>query len=166
MTTSTVEDEIEMFRREEETAQQYFFGFLSLQLVPHKNPDVLVQMNETPTFWITTRHALLMSTFIVLGRIFDQDPQSLHNIDKLLGVVSRDLSVLSRAGLQQRRIAQGMTPKDAASYVVEKYDLKIDDVRAMRKMVGKWRGVYEARYRNIRHKVFAHKSVSRVEAEP
>jgi hypothetical protein len=161
MTTATpnVEDEIEMFRREEETAQQYFFGFLSLQLVPYRNSDVLDKMNENPAFWITTRYALLMSTFIVLGRIFDQDSQSLHNIDKLLGVVSRNLSVLSRAGLEQRRIVQGMTPKDAAAYVT------IEDVRAMRKAVGKWRSVYEARYREIRHKVFAHKSVSRVDAD-
>jgi hypothetical protein len=50
-----------MFRTEEEAAQQYFFGYLSLQLVPGKNPDVLEKMNDTSTFWITTRYALLMS---------------------------------------------------------------------------------------------------------
>ena len=54
-------DELEVFRREEESAQQYFFGFLSLRLVPHANPDVLRKMNETPAFWITTRYAPLMS---------------------------------------------------------------------------------------------------------
>jgi hypothetical protein len=36
----TFEHELEMFRTEEEAAQQYFFGFLSLQLIPYKNPDV------------------------------------------------------------------------------------------------------------------------------
>jgi hypothetical protein len=35
----TFEHELEMFRTEEEAAQQYFFGFLSLQLIPYKNPD-------------------------------------------------------------------------------------------------------------------------------
>jgi hypothetical protein len=156
---SPLEHELEMFRTEEEGAQQYFFGYLSLQLVPGKNPDVLAKMNETSTFWITTRYALLMSAFVVLGRIFDQDSKSLHNIDKPLGVVTRDIASLSAAALEQRRIAQGMTPKDAAA------DLTMDDVRGMRKAVGQWRKVYEARYREIRHKIFAHKSIDRAAAD-
>ncbi|WFU40361.1 hypothetical protein QA640_40350 [Bradyrhizobium sp. CB82] len=122
-------------------------------------------MNETATFWITTRYALLMSAFVVLGRIFDQDPKSLHNIDKLLGVVTQDIASLSAAALEQRRIAQGMTPKDAAAYACGKYDLTMDDVRGMRKAVGQWRKVYEARYREIRHKIFAHKSIDRAGAD-
>ena len=88
------------------SAQQSFFGFLSLQLIPYKNPGVLQRMNETSMFWITTRYALLMSAFVVLGRIFDQDPKSLHNIDKLLTAVSNDIGTLGKAGLAQRRIAQ------------------------------------------------------------
>lgn len=161
----TFEHELEMFRTEEESAQQYFLGFLSLQLIPYKNPDVLREMNETPTFWITTRYALLMSAFVVLGRIFDQDQKSLHNIDKLLTAVSNEIGALSKAGLAQRRIAQGMDPQQASTYVADKYDLTVEDVRDMRKAVGKWRRVYEARYREIRHKIFAHKSLSRTDAD-
>jgi hypothetical protein len=162
---STFEHELEMFRTEEESAQQYFFGFLSLQLIPYKNQDVLRQMNDTSTFWITTRYALLMSAFVVLGRIFDQDQKSLHNIDKLLTAVSNEIGTLSKAGLAQRRIVQGMDPQQAMSYVADKYDLTIENVRDMRKAVGKWRAVYEARYREIRHKIFAHKSLSRTDAD-
>ena len=159
------DEELEVFRREEESAQQYFFGFLSLQLVPHANPDVLRKMNETPAFWITTRYALLMSAFMVIGRIFDPDPKSLHNIDKLLASVSNEIGSLSKAGLEQRRIAEGMNPKQAAAYVVDKYDLAAKDVRDMRRAVAKWRKVYEARYREIRHKIFAHKGLSRADAD-
>lgn len=162
---SLLEHELEMFRTEEESAQQYFFGFLSLQLIPYKNPNVLREMNETSMFWITTRYALLMSAFVVLGRIFDQDQKSLHNIDKLLTVVSNEMAKLNKAGLAQRRIAQGMDPQQAAAYVADKYDLTVEDVRDMRKAVGKWRKVYEARYREIRHKIFAHKSLSRADAD-
>ncbi|MBR0946460.1 MULTISPECIES: hypothetical protein [Bradyrhizobium] len=163
--SSPLEHELEMFRTEEEAAQQYFFGYLSLQIVPGRNPDVLARMNETAMFWITTRYALLMSAFVVLGRIFDQDPKSLHNVDKLLGVVTRDISLLSAAALEQRRIALGMTPEDAAAYARGKYDLTMEDVRGMRKAVGHWRKVYEARYREIRHKIFAHKSIDRAAAD-
>jgi hypothetical protein len=161
----TFEHELEMFRTEEESAQQYFFGFLSLQLIPYKNPDVLRQMNETSMFWITTRYALLMSAFVVLGRIFDQDRKSLHNIDKLLTAVSNDIGALSKVGLAQRRIVQGMDSQQAAAYVTDKHDLTVEEVRDMRKAVGKWRKIYEARYRDIRHKIFAHKSLSRANAD-
>jgi hypothetical protein len=162
---SIFEHELEMFRTEEESAQQYFFGFLSLQLIPYKNPDVLRQMNETSMFWITARYALLMSAFVVIGRIFDQDQKSLHNIDKLLTAVSNEIGTLSQAGLVQRRIAQGMDPQQAMAYVADKYDLTVEDVRDMRKAVSRWRRVYEARYREIRHKIFAHKNISRADAD-
>jgi hypothetical protein len=106
-----------------------------------------------------------MSAFVVLGRIFDQDQKSLHNIDKLLTAVSSEIGTLSKAGLAQRRIVQGMDPQQAAAYVADKYDLTVEDVREMRKAVGKCRRVYEARYREIRHKIFAHKSLSRADAD-
>lgn len=122
-------------------------------------------MRETPMFWRTTRYALLMSAFVVLGRIFDQDPKSLHNIDKLLQAVSANIAALSRAGLQQRRVVSGMTPSDAAAYAWTKYDLTTDDVREMRREVAKWRKVYEAAYRDVRHKIFEHKGVSRAGAD-
>ncbi len=163
--SSTFEHELRMFGNEEESAQQYFFGFLSLQLIPSKNPDVLRQMRETSTFWIATRYALLMSAFVVLGRIFDQDQKSLHNINKLLTSASNEIATLSKTGLLQRRIMQGMDPQQAAAYVADKYDLTVEDVRDMRKAVGKWRSVYEARYREIRHKIFAHKGLNRADAD-
>jgi hypothetical protein len=113
------EIELEMFGAEEMQAQQYFFGFLALQFVPLRNPDVLAKMQETSMFWIATRYSLLMSAFIVLGRIFDQDSKSLHNIDKLLDAVTNEIGSLSKTGLEQRRIAQGMGPADAAAYAAE-----------------------------------------------
>jgi hypothetical protein len=76
-----------------------------------------------------------------------------------------EIGTLSKAGLAQRRIVQGMDQRQAAAYVADKYDLTVDDVREMRKAVGRWRGVYEARYREIRHKIFAHKSLGRTDAD-
>jgi HEPN superfamily AbiU2-like protein len=163
--SSTFEQELETFGNEQSSAQQYFFGFLSLQLIPSKNPDVLRQMRETSTFWIATRYALLMSAFVVLGRIFDQDRKSLHNIDKLLTAVSNEIGTLSKTGLLHRRIAQGMDPEQAAAYAADTYELTVEDVRDMRKAVGKWRKVYEARFREIRHNIFAHKGLSRADAD-
>lgn len=157
---SAFADELEIFRTEEEVAQQYFFGYLALQTIPSRNPAVLDRMNDHPLFWITTRHALLLSAFVALGRIFDQDPRSIHNIDKLLRSVWRNIGEFTRAELAKRKIASGLNPAAAAAYVVGKCDLTPKDVGAMRKEVAAWRKVYEARYREIRHGVFAHKGLN------
>jgi AbiU2 len=158
-------DELELFRTEEEVAQQYFFGYLSLQSVPGSNPAVLSRLNDTPMFWITTRHALLLAAFVALGRIFDQDARSIHNINKLMRSVSDNIALFTRAGLDQRKIADGLAATVAAEYVKGKYDLTTDDVRGMRKAVAHWRGIYEARYRDIRHGAFAHKGLSRADTD-
>jgi hypothetical protein len=84
-------EELDVFGRDQDGAQRYFFGYLSMHRVPAKNPEVLRRMNDDSTFWITTRNALLASTFVTLGRIFDQDSKSVHNIDKLLGSVTNEI---------------------------------------------------------------------------
>jgi hypothetical protein len=64
-----------------------------MQRIPAANPEVLRRMNDDSTFWITTRNALLTSTFVVLGQ------KSVHNIDKLLGATpsrSKSAEVLYR----------------------------------------------------------------------
>lgn len=157
----TFEAELDNFRMEEDAAQQYFFGYLSLQLIPGANPAVLSRLNRTPGFWITTRYSLLLSAFVAMGRIFDQDARSIHNINKLLGSVSANLPLFTRGELLKRRIADGADPGFAASYVADKYDLTVTDVRDMRKAVLAWRRVYEARYRDVRHLVFAHRGIPR-----
>jgi len=71
------EYELEIFRTEEETAQQYFFAYLSVRSLIATNNDVLKMVNTTPLFWKTAHHAMILSAFVALGRIFDQ--KSKHN---------------------------------------------------------------------------------------
>ncbi len=111
-------------------------------------------------FWITTRHALLVSTFVALGRIFDQDRRSIHNIDKLLKSTRQNLHVFTRCELKKRKIAAGVDRDDAIAYVADKFEPTLSDLGILSKEVAVWRKVYEARYRDIRHGVFAHKSLN------
>jgi hypothetical protein len=152
------EKELEIFRTEEETAQQYFFSYLSVRSLAARNPDVLRVMNTAPLFWITTHHAMLLSAFVALGRIFDQD--SKHNIDRLMVTASKELAAFSKANLAARKKSAGLTQKEAADYVSDKHELTPKDIRALRKEIAAWRRIYEGRYREVRHKVFAHKALS------
>jgi hypothetical protein len=81
-------DELEVFRTEEETAQQCFFAYLGIRNLAAKSSEVLRAMNENPMFRITSEYALILSTFIILGRIFDTD--SIHNLGRLIRALSRE----------------------------------------------------------------------------
>jgi hypothetical protein len=160
--TALFEDELEVFHTEEETAQQYFFSYLGVRSLVATNAEVLRIMNATPLFWITTHHAMLLAAFVALGRIFDQDRRSLHNIDKLMRTVSADLAMFSRPALELRKQLTGaISRQEAKEYVSTAYELTAQDVRDIRKKVASWRKIYEARYRGIRHGVFAHKGLSK-----
>jgi hypothetical protein len=45
----------------------------------------------------------------------------------------------------------------AKKNVSDAYELTAQDVRGMRRLVAHWRKIYDERYRDVRHMVFAHK---------
>jgi hypothetical protein len=150
-------EELEIFRTEEEEAQQAFFAYLSVRSLAAADQDVLANMNSTPLFWLTTHHAMLVAAFLALGRIFDQDQKSDHKINKLMRVTGDSLHLFTKAALLDRKIADGISREDAEEYVSDAYELTSNDVREMRRLVADWRRIYEERYRDVRHMVFAHK---------
>jgi hypothetical protein len=134
-------DELEIFRTEEEYAQQAFFAYLSVRSLAATDENVLANMNNTPLFWRTTHHAMLEAALLALGRIFDQDPKSDHNIDRLMRVTSNSLHLFTKETLLDRRIADGVSRENAKEYVSHTYELTPDDVRDMRKRVAGWRKI-------------------------
>jgi len=151
-------DELEVFRKEEEVAQQYFFAWLQIRTEFGSDEELLDRINDTPLFWITTHHALLLAAFMALGRIFDQ--RSRHNVDALLRMARENLEVFSREALKLRKIREGVAPEFAAEYAADKYEPAVADFRALRAEVARRRKVYEEQFRDVRDKIFAHKELS------
>src|SRR5262249_3369074 len=117
----------------------------------------LQMINMNPLFWKTASHAMLLSTFVALGRIFDQS--SPDNIDTLTSAVTADIHEFSSAALKARKIANGLSAQEAAEFVSHAHRLSKDDVRSLRKQINGWRAIYQERYRDLRNKVFAHNEV-------
>jgi hypothetical protein len=150
------ERELELFRRDEEEAQQHFFCWLSVRSVAAHDEDIAGVMNTTPLFWITTHKAMLVAAFVSLGRLFDQ--KSEHNLDRLICVTAADLTIFSKDALQVRKEAHiGKT--EAVAYGRDAYELKVADIRKLKKQVNDQRTIYNARYRDIRNTVFAHNGI-------
>jgi hypothetical protein len=132
MTQFEFEQELEIFRTDEEAAQQDFFCWLSFRHAMLNENGVHRVVNETPLFWRTTHHAMLLSAFITLGRTFDQD--SHHNLDGLVDIFARDVPSFSKDALRQRKELV-ISPEEAARYVEGKHELTPDDVRLIKKQI-------------------------------
>lgn len=127
------ETELEVFRKEEESAQQFFFAYLSVRTLAAGNPDVLRMINMNPLFWTTVHYSMLVAAFVALGRIFDQE--SKHNIDRVIGLAAKDLSIFSLDALRARKEASRITVQEAAEYVVGKHALSSGDLKLLRKQI-------------------------------
>jgi hypothetical protein len=127
--------ELDVFHTEAETAAQFFYAYLTIHAVARDDKEVRRLLNDKPLFWSTTLSALQTGTFIVLGRIFDQ--QSKYNIDHLLTIAQDNQHIFSKAA-----------------------HVEASDFRRLRAHVRKHRRTYEAKYRDLRRKFFAHKEFS------
>jgi AbiU2 len=153
------ERELEVFRSEVSVASQFFYAYLTVHDVAKDVPAVFDLLNTAPLFWNTNLGGLQTATFIALGRIFDQ--ASTHNIDRVLRIAQGNRHFFSKAALGDRK--RRASPDNIAwldSYLRTAYVPKASDFRRLRKLVGKYRKIYESNYRDLRRKIFAHTEVS------
>jgi len=157
------ENELEVFRTEADTATQFFYSLLTINTIASKQKKVLHILNNTPLFWNTVLGGLQTSSFIALGRIFDQ--KSTHNIDKVLKAAQDNMAIFSKNALAERK-RKGVTNADEwlTEYLTNVYVPSAKDFRRLRSHVNKKRIIFENNYRTLRHKFFAHKDISQ-EAE-
>jgi hypothetical protein len=104
------EQELEIFRTEAESAAQFLYSYLSIHETAGKHRAVFRLLNTAPLFWNTNLAALQLSTFIVLGRIFDQS--SKHNVDRVLKLAQDNPTIFSKAALGQRKQGSSSGPPD------------------------------------------------------
>lgn len=151
--------ELEIFRAECETPARFLYGYLAIHEIASRNQRIFRLLNENALFWNTVLGALQQGAFIALGRIFDQKSQ--HNIDKLLKLAQSNRSMFSRSALARRKQGSETNPPSwLGEYMRDIREPRVGEFRKLRAEVKKHRAIYEASYRDIRNKVFAHKAIS------
>ncbi len=153
------ERELEIFRTEVEAATQFFYVYLTVHAVAADDEPVCRLLKAAPLFWNTNLAALQTAAFIALGRVFDQN--STHNLDRLLRIAQDNPSIFAKATIGARK--QGGNPNPPTWLAERLRDMYVPtpaDFRRLRAHVRKHRKVYEANYRDLRHKLFAHREVS------
>jgi hypothetical protein len=152
-------DELEGFRREASAVSQFVLSYLSIHSIAAGNASVRRALNRHPLFWNTALAAFQQAGIVALGRIFDQT--SPHNIDALLRNAERSRHIFDKSFLASRK--QGLAanaPQWLPAYLLDVHVPKQADFRRLRKMVAKHRRIYDAQFRDIRNKIFAHRQVS------
>ena len=151
--------ELEIFRTEAQAGAQFLYSYLAFNAIVGENKKALDFVNHTPLFWKTNMGALQTSFFIVLGRIFDQT--SKHNIDVLLKIAESNINIFSKVALAARKKRESPNADEwLEDYLKRSYEPKARDFREFRKKVKGYRRIYEANYRDIRRKVYAHKELT------
>lgn len=123
----------------------------------YEEKDVLDALNRTPISWIMTRHALQVTLFMTLGRIFDINGDA-FSVDDLLKCCIDEIDTFSKERLRERKIAHqnGVEPNWLDQYIEEADVIKVGDFQKLRGELSKYRKIFEKNFRPIRHKLFAH----------
>lgn len=152
--------ELELFRMEADSAIQFFYAWRAIHSVAATSTKVRQLLNEAPTFWNTSLGALQTSTLIALGRVFDPDSKN-HSVTRLLGSAHANLSMFSKKALAERKRAASTNADEwLPEYLKTVYEPTTEDFRRLKKYLSVRRKIYEEKYRPLRHKVFAHRSVA------
>jgi hypothetical protein len=150
--------ELELYRQECEGAAQFFFGYLAIHEIARRREAVWELLNRNAMFWNTASGAMQTAAIIAVGRVFDQG--SPHNIDRVLKLAQDSPSIFSKASLGRRKQAGAtQAPSWLADYLDKAYVPVTADFRRLRAHVKKRRRIYEANYRDLRHKIYAHRMV-------
>ena len=149
--------QLAVLRAEAESACQFFYGDLAMHEAALRHPRVHQMFNQTTGWWITVNRALQDSSFMAIGRVFDQT--SSHGVDRLLKIMETNPDIFSKAALLQRK-GKGVLSRMSPDLVESAYELRIADIRGLRKKVADMRRVYERAYKDVRDRVIAHRELA------
>lgn len=152
------ETELELLRTEAESAAQFLYAYGAIHEVAARHAEVLTLLNTAPLFWNTTLGALQMSAFITLGRVFDDDIGS-HGVARLLSLAIASPQIFTRDALAARQ--HGNSPTKSDGFRSTTYELLPSYLESLQQKVSENKAVYEAKYKPIRNKIYAHKDIKR-----
>ena len=152
------ETELEILGTEAESAAQFVYAYGAIHEVAEKNTEIVTLLNTAPLFWNTILGALQMSAFIVLGRVFDDDKSS-HGVARLLSLAMASPQIFTRDALAARK--QSISPAKLDGFLSTTYELLPSDLEFLQQKVSENKAVYEAKYKPIRNKIYAHKDITR-----
>ncbi|MGD0498664.1 MAG: hypothetical protein ABSC23_09545 [Bryobacteraceae bacterium] len=158
-TDDTFARQLEIFRVEAESGAQFFYSYLAVHELAKRQRRVFRLLDRDALFWNTLLGGAQTGAIMTLGRIFDH--RSPHNINTLIRLMNQHRGVFSKPALGRRK--QGNDPQPPAwlpEYLCTAYEPTNADFRRIADYVKKYRRIYEAKYREVRNQLYAHKQAA------
>jgi hypothetical protein len=151
---SPFKSELKIFGDEANAAAQFLYGSLAVGTLINEDPNVRKRLNIAPLFWNTVHFSLQKSAILALGRIFETN--TAHNAARLMREAGQ-IDIFSKDALRRRKHEQSANAAEwIEEFLARAYVPSHDDIRRLRKEVDTWRKIYDANYRPLRDKTFAH----------
>jgi hypothetical protein len=136
---------------------QYFYAYQATHYLASKDSALLATMNWQPLYWNTSLGALQEASFSTLGRIFDQDSRS-HSVHRLFMLAQQSKAIFGLDALRERKIEGSDTAHEwIDEYMAGCYTPTAADWARLTRHLNKCSEVFVAKYRPLRHKVYAHR---------
>ena len=143
------------FANEVQQATACYVIWKNLQNEPAKDKELLKALNNTPKSWIAIRQSMMLGLIMTLGRIFDDDGESIH---KLLISCIEEIHLFSKESLRHRKLmSAGLSAEELDEYIDNIYEPQEVDFKRLRSKIRPFKAIYQEFYQPIRHKLFAHR---------
>jgi hypothetical protein len=157
-------NEIQLVSTEIEDAIAIFHTYEEINRLALSDTEVLRVLDQDALFWKVKMYALETSLFIILGRIFDADPD-VHSIHKVLAAALRHVQFFSKEALAARKMGAGTKPDWLDGYMATAWaPADTSDLRHSKRGLAIRNRQFEDVYRPIRHSIFAHRLMSNDQA--
>jgi hypothetical protein len=118
------------------------------------DPKAFTILNANALFWSVQIRCLHTTIFMTLGRIFDHQA---HSIQKVLAATVENPQLFSKEAIAFRKLVGGKRPGWLDDYLKDLWVHNPDDLQPLMDETERFRKIYEAVYRPIRSKVYAHR---------
>jgi hypothetical protein len=119
------------------------------------DPTLFDAIDRYAGFWNMIFGSLQSSGIIALGRMYDDDAQTL-SLPKLIEYAETYSGIFSHAAFQTRKTNNGMSPALAAGMVQNEPPFQRAQLQPLRDEFNAMKKIWDEEFKTIRHKVFAH----------
>ena len=145
-----------IFERQTAEATQFVFGKEAINEMALRNRRVHNAMNLTPMFWNTVAGAFQHAGIIAVGRVFDRSRGQPRTVHALLQYVQDHRDLFSKGAISARKTRGGLDAKWLPGLLERVHPPTNADFHRIDTLVAKYAVLYEAQFKDLRNKYFAH----------
>lgn len=151
------------YRKEVNIMASSYYAWKNINKAAASSQDFVNALNANSWIWNISLHSLQVTFFLALGRIFDNDARS-FTARMYVEKCRSNINEFTKAELEKRRLAEngGERPDYMADLLARAHEATAGDFDTLLTKVDAYHGIYEDKYKKIRHKFMAHKDYASI----